>query len=284
MVDTDETASRVLDAMLKEKAGRVTFMPLNRLKPKAVQYPEVEEVEPLIRRLQYDPKFEKAFQQVFGKTCVCEDLTLAAKYARSHDLNTITMEGDKVDRKGALTGGYHDTRRSRMDGINAYKHWKAKHTEESERSLALKSEISPLEQDITRLSGEIQVASSQRMRLLDSREPLSRELASLKREKDQLEERFNKQNADIVDLESEITNLEARKKSHEDEVGAPMSSNLNGRERKELQDLTKQLDGLKQALAKARTEAAEVSETSCNSEHGFLSQSPVQSQEDYARD
>jgi structural maintenance of chromosome 3 (chondroitin sulfate proteoglycan 6) len=29
VVDTDETASKVLDAMLKEKTGRVMFMPLN---------------------------------------------------------------------------------------------------------------------------------------------------------------------------------------------------------------------------------------------------------------
>jgi len=261
-VDTDDTASAVLEVMKKENVGRVTFMPLNRLKPKAVQYPEVEEVEPLIRRLQYDPMFEKAFQQVFSKTCVCEDLTLAARYARSHDLNTITMEGDKVDRKGALSGGYHDTRRSRMDGINAYKHWKAKHTEESERSQALKAEIIPLEQEITRLSGEIQIGNNQRMRLLDSREPLSRELTGIKREKDLLEERSSKQKAEIIELESELTNLEARKKSYEDEVGAPLSSNLNGRERKELQDLTKQLDSLKEALAKARSEAAEVSNAS----------------------
>ena len=35
VVDSDETASRVLDVMIKEKTGRVTFMPLNRLKPKS---------------------------------------------------------------------------------------------------------------------------------------------------------------------------------------------------------------------------------------------------------
>lgn len=259
MVDTDETASRVLDAMLKDKVGRVTFMPLNRLKPKAIQYPEVEEVQPLIKQLQYDPIYDKAFQQVFGKTCVCDGLSLAAKYARSHDLNTITIEGDKVDRKGSLTGGYHDVRRSRMDGINTYKHWKAKHSEEAERSAKLKAEMTPLDQDITRLSGEIQIASSQRTRLLESREPVSRELAAIQRERDQLAERHSQQLIDITDLETEIENLKAQKKSHADEVGAPLSSNLNPRERKEMQDLVKQVDSLKTSLARTRSEAGEVS-------------------------
>lgn len=40
VVDTDTTATKVLELMKREKAGRVTFMPLNRLKPKPVQYPE----------------------------------------------------------------------------------------------------------------------------------------------------------------------------------------------------------------------------------------------------
>jgi structural maintenance of chromosome 3 (chondroitin sulfate proteoglycan 6) len=174
-------------------------------------------------------------------------------------LNTITIEGDKVDRKGSLTGGYHDVRRSRMDGINAYKHWKTKHSEEAERSAKLKAEMTPLDQDITRLSGEIQIASSQRTRLLESREPVSRELAAIQRERDQLAERHSQQLIDITDLETEIENLKTQKKSHADEVGAPLSSNLNPRERKEMQDLTKQVDALKTSLAQSRTEAADVS-------------------------
>jgi structural maintenance of chromosome 3 (chondroitin sulfate proteoglycan 6) len=258
VVDTDETASQVLEAMLKDKIGRVTFVPLNRLKTKTTIYPEAEGVEPLITQLKYDPKFDKAFQQVFGKTCVCENLNLAAKYARSHDLNTITVEGDRVDRKGALTGGYHDIRRSRMEGINAYKHWKAKHTEESERSAKLKSELVPLEQEITRISGEIQIAGSKQMRLLDSREPLSRDLAVLQKEKDQLEEKLMKEKSDIADLKTEISNLEARQKSLADEIGAPISNNLNARERKEMSDLAKQVEGLKGDVAESRARATEV--------------------------
>ena len=40
MVDNDETASAILEVMVREQSGRVTFMPLNRLKSKTVNYPE----------------------------------------------------------------------------------------------------------------------------------------------------------------------------------------------------------------------------------------------------
>ena len=43
VVDTDETASKILEVMVREQLGRVTFMPLNRLKPPHTRYPEQEE-------------------------------------------------------------------------------------------------------------------------------------------------------------------------------------------------------------------------------------------------
>ncbi|KZV98658.1 hypothetical protein EXIGLDRAFT_562784, partial [Exidia glandulosa HHB12029] len=63
---------------------------------------------PLIDKLTYDDAYGKAMQEVFGRTDVCRDLNVAAAYVRSHGLNTITLDGDEVDRKGALTSGFHD--------------------------------------------------------------------------------------------------------------------------------------------------------------------------------
>lgn len=48
VVDNDETASRILEVMVREQLGRVTFMPLNRLRPPEVRYPEqAEEAVPM---------------------------------------------------------------------------------------------------------------------------------------------------------------------------------------------------------------------------------------------
>ena len=64
VVDTDETATRILDALNKDRAGRVTFMPLNRLHPRETSYPQGNEVIPMISKLQYETRFQKAFMQV----------------------------------------------------------------------------------------------------------------------------------------------------------------------------------------------------------------------------
>src|SRR6266545_721982 len=161
VVDTDETASKVLDAMLKEKSGRVTFMPLNRLKPKNAVMPNSDDVEPLIQKIRYDPKYEKAFQQVFGKTCVCRELTMAAAYVKSHGINTITLDGDKVDRKGALTGGYHDIRRSRIEAIKSATTCRTKYDGSKARSQEVKASTATLEHDIMQIGGKITISTGQ---------------------------------------------------------------------------------------------------------------------------
>jgi structural maintenance of chromosome 3 (chondroitin sulfate proteoglycan 6) len=61
VVDNEETASKLLD---KEKAGRVTFMPLNRLKSHNVSYPKADDAIPMIGKLKFDKAYIMAFEQV----------------------------------------------------------------------------------------------------------------------------------------------------------------------------------------------------------------------------
>ncbi|KAF8578490.1 structural maintenance of chromosome protein 3 [Ramaria rubella] len=248
VVDTDETASKVLDIMIKEKTGRVTFMPLNRLKPKPVAFPQAPDAIPLIEKLKFDELHRKAFQQVFGKTCVCKDLTVAAAYVRSHNLNTITLDGDKVDRKGALTGGYHDVRRSRIEGVRAVKSWGEKYDKNARRLQEVKVEISKLEQDITKLVGQMQVANAQRNAAQTSREPLLREGAALEEERLQLKEKIQKVETDLENAELEIESLTQRLEDYERELASPMADQLTEAEVKETDRLGKRVDRCKQEL------------------------------------
>ena len=55
VVDTDETATNVLEILQKEKAGRVTFMPLNRLRSRPLNMPRASDTIPMIEKLQYRP-------------------------------------------------------------------------------------------------------------------------------------------------------------------------------------------------------------------------------------
>ena len=55
---------------------------------------------------------------VFGKTLICRNIEVATKYARQQGYDCITLDGDQVSRRGALTGGYIDTTRSKLGTFN----------------------------------------------------------------------------------------------------------------------------------------------------------------------
>ncbi|KAJ7285644.1 structural maintenance of chromosome protein 3 [Mycena rebaudengoi] len=242
VVDNDETASKVLDVMIKEKTGRVTFMPLNRLKPTYTQTPNAQDAIPILEKLKYDATHQKAFQQVFGKTCVCRDLTIAAAYVKSHGINTITLDGDKVDRKGALTGGFHDVKHSRIEAIKSVTSWRAKFEVEDKRSREVKASILQVEQEITQLAGRIAVLNGQITSIRESRERLLDEGTSLTREKEKLKERIAKLERDQEELEADLGGLDAKLAGYQSELKSPLTKGLTDEEEEEVVTLGKEVE------------------------------------------
>ncbi|KAJ3747632.1 structural maintenance of chromosome protein 3 [Lentinula detonsa] len=256
VVDSDETASKVLDAMLRDKTGRVTFMPINRLKPKNPPLPNDGDAIPILEKLRYDDIHAKAFQQVFGKTCVCKDLTVAAAYVKSHGINTITLDGDKVDRKGALTGGFHDIRRSRIEAIKAVTSWRSKYEEDTKKSKETKASIAEYDQKITQLAGQMSVLTAQQNQIREARERLMAEGVMLTKEKEKLSSRLEKLEVDVQELETELSALQTKNASYEAELKMPMAQSLSAEEQTLIETLGVEVEQKRKELvelAKAKT-------------------------------
>ena len=83
VVDHDDTASRVIEYLNKEKGGRVTFLPLNRMAPPNITYPEGSDAFPLVSKLKYEEKFDSAFKQVFARVLICRNIDVAVAKAGS---------------------------------------------------------------------------------------------------------------------------------------------------------------------------------------------------------
>ncbi|ODO10119.1 hypothetical protein I350_02347 [Cryptococcus amylolentus CBS 6273] len=261
VVDNDETASRVLEEMNKMEqrsnngkkinSGRVTFMPLNRLKSHTVNYPKANDAIPMIQKLRFDKNNVMAFEQVFGRTIICEDLQTAAHYTRSHGLNAVTIDGDRVDRKGALTGGYHDVRRSRLDAIKSLKKWQTAFETDSERHAEIKSGLQKLEQNISRTLGEIQVIEAKRKQTLDGRGLLSNKVAWTAREEEGTRSRVAKLESSLEEAEGELRDAKAKRASYEEELKTPMRQNLTDEELRELEELSEKAEKQKKTLLDA---------------------------------
>ncbi len=216
--------------MLKEKTGRVTLMPLNRLKPKMPPAPSLphhaQDAEPLLSKLRYDTKHEKAFPA----------------YVKSHGINTITLDGDRVDRKGALTGGYHDVRRSRIEAIRNVTMWKDKVESEEARLKEVKNGILRVEQEVTQLAGKISVLNGQQGQVRDARERMMEEGNVVVRERDKIQERIERAEKEVEELEMERVNVRARMDGYRQELGTDLVDGLTAQEEELVEGLSREVE------------------------------------------
>lgn len=257
VVDTDETATTVLEILQKEKAGRVTFMPLNRLQSRPLNMPRASDTIPMIDKLQYDPAYERAFQHVFGKTIICPNLQVASQYARSHGVNAITPEGDKSDKRGALTGGYHDSRSSRLDAVKGLGKWRDEYETKRGRGTEIRKELEKLDQMITMAVGELQKLEQQRHQVQNSSGPLRQELRGKRDLLQKKNDTLDAKRRALRNVESNLAALNDQVSSFQAELSTPFQKALTGEEEERLEALSSSVQELRrqyQELSGQRSE------------------------------
>jgi structural maintenance of chromosome 3 (chondroitin sulfate proteoglycan 6) len=258
VVDNDDTATRIMDILNKERAGRVTFMPLNRLKPNVPKFPNAQDARPLMSLIKYDQKYEKAVQQVFGKSIICQNLTVAAQYARTHGVNAVTPEGDRSDKKGALTGGYHDSRSSRLTATKALVDCRLAYDTARARGTELRRKLEKLDQTITKKVGEIQKLEQRRNQAQNHQGPLRQELRTkidmLQNKRDSLEAK-KKQGAELA---ARVKALSDQQTAYEAEKATEFKKALTAAEETQLENLGKTVKDLQQQYSKLAAERSDV--------------------------
>lgn len=248
VVDNDRTATMLSDHLYKTYGGRLTFMPLEQLRPRQVKMPRASDAQPLLSKIEYDPAYEKAFQQVFGRTIVCPNLSIASQYARSHGLDAITPEGDTTNKRGAMTGGYVDARRSRLDAVQKVSQLRDLY----ERQLAdiekIRREIEAIDQKVTSASGEEHKLEQQMRQFEMGFEPLKMELrsktAQLDRERAHLEAAMDRQ----AQVERNLRDLDETISTYQAELSQEFKKALSASEERQLEEFAAEVHRLQQQL------------------------------------
>jgi len=248
VVDTEETASQLVDLLQKERAGRVTFMPINRLRPRPANIPRANDAIEMISKLTYDATYEKAFQQVFGKTIICPNLQIASQYARSHGVSAITPEGDRSDKKGALTGGYYDPRQSRLDGIKKLTKSRNEYEQHREHATKVQRDIERTDQEVTRAVSELQKAEQRRQQQENIYGPLQQELRNTLRAVQEKQDALEVKQRAIENLESQVKDLSGQQSSYETELSSAFKKTLSAAEERELEQLSSSLPNLQRRM------------------------------------
>ena len=115
VVENDRVAAQGIELLKRERGGRATFLPLNK-----IQAPRLGNmatmrfgrgfVDLAVNLVNCDSRYEDIFAYVFGGTVVFDNLDNARSQLGKHRI--VTLEGEILEVSGAMTGGSKSSRSS----------------------------------------------------------------------------------------------------------------------------------------------------------------------------
>ncbi|OEL37878.1 Structural maintenance of chromosomes protein 3 [Dichanthelium oligosanthes] len=278
VVENDDISTKIIQILTREKGGRVTFIPLNRVKVPDLSCPQSPDFVPLLKKLKYRADHRRAFEQVFGRTVICRDLETATKVARSNGLDCITLDGDQVARKGGMTGGFYDSRRSKLKFVKIIRDnktaidKKTAHLENVGNKLKdiLLCTISCLifyclsaraifhDKKITDLVTKQQQMDAERDHAKSELEQFKVDIASAMKQKGSLEKALGKKEKSLDNIRNQIEQIQSSIAMKNDEMGTELIDQLTSEERDLLSRLNPEITELKERFLMCKNSRIEI--------------------------
>jgi structural maintenance of chromosome 3 (chondroitin sulfate proteoglycan 6) len=256
VVEDDEVATKVMDRLTKDKGGRLTFIPLNRISVPDIQLRPTENMQPLLPKLVYDDRFEDAFRHVFGKIVVCPTLDECKRVAKQYNVRAYNPDGDNATRKGQYRGGFHDPSRSKINAFSVVAEKRAQLDELQQRNRQIEEELESVRHQLTAAQSELLRRQNDQRRGETSYAPMREEVRVKQGLLQDTRDTLAKKQRTAADLEAAINLLGAQQSDWEAEIASKFTKALSNDEEQMLVTLTSTVKDLKKQYAQVKQERA----------------------------
>ncbi|WP_135302079.1 chromosome segregation protein SMC [Haloarcula amylovorans] len=269
VVDDDGVGQSCIEYLKSRNAGRATFLPITQMQRRSLpSLPSADGVVDFAYNLvDFDPDYAGIFAYVLGDTVVVDDMETARDLMG--DYRMVTLEGDLVEKSGAMTGGSSSGTRYSFSGgagqlervatrINDLEDQRAdvrddlRDVEERlddarDRESDATEQVRDIETSIERKQTAFSEARERIEKLESDLEEIADDRESVADEMDELEAEIEAKNEEISAVEADIEELEAEVQDSElpdltDEREA-IQSDIDGLEDR-MDDLDAQLNEL----------------------------------------
>ncbi|WP_456420501.1 chromosome segregation protein SMC [Thermococcus sp.] len=258
VVEDDRVAERAIKLLKEKKLGRLTFLPLNRIKPRSMRERPALGI-PAMDVVSYDPRFRNAVAYALGDTLIVEDME-EARTVGIGKVRMVTLGGELLERSGAITGGHYRPRGRlgvNVDEIKA----KVERLEREKEALeaevnSLKAELRGVENTIfelrmrkSELSKDVQVLQRDLERFLAEDRGLKEEIGENEKLIDALKVRIEEAKGEMAKLRGRIERLEKKREKLRKALDNPEARELNAR----IREVEGEISKLKEELSRVES-------------------------------
>ncbi|MGC8846728.1 MAG: chromosome segregation protein SMC, partial [Candidatus Hydrogenedens sp.] len=264
VVQTAESAKIAITFLKEHWAGRVTFLPLDTLRPGNTNtYPELQQypglIGPAIHFVYADKEILPALQYLLYNTYLVQTIDDAIQIAKHHQHypKLVTMEGEIINQSGAVTGGRtkHEARGllSRVSEIEELQKQQKKTQQEIQKnrnhSSQLKEQSSSLHQQILHLQ-------NQKNLILNQVQQIQIEHARVIAQQEQVHQLLQQLQGSQTDLSNEIEKIKNEMTKTDEEASLILQDDTQLKS--EIQQKQQQLQELRELMEQKRQNLTEL--------------------------
>lgn len=258
IVSSTKDTSEMLKILEKNKMGRATFLPLDRVSGNRVNINSKEEgmVGLACDLIKFDEVFRGIFYNLLGRVIIADNFKNASRISKKHRLKVVTLKGEVFNPSGAITGG----------SLNNY----------NSSFILRKNEITDFQNKFKDLQGQIKKIESEKNHLEEKISELNEFAESYMEKRNAVNFKINNLESNIYknkndkDLNSEYLNKYLREKEElEKNIEADLNTLENNKleienKNKLLEDLLNEVDsgdrlaGLSKEIEGLKTEKIEI--------------------------
>ncbi|MDO4176421.1 MAG: chromosome segregation protein SMC [Bacillota bacterium] len=169
--DDDDSAKRAIKSLKENKAGRMTFLPLASIRGREMPERSLKSEQGFVgfgpECIEYDSKYADIVSYLIGRVVIVDNMDNAVRISKKgKDLLVVTLEGEIINARGAITGGKFKNKSANIldrkaelaqlgRDIDAQQ---AQQTKDSQRLEQLRNEIRGFSEKIGSIDGEIRAA------------------------------------------------------------------------------------------------------------------------------
>ncbi|WP_297508713.1 chromosome segregation protein SMC [Thermococcus sp.] len=258
VVEDDRVAERAIKLLKEKKLGRLTFLPLNKIKPRSMKVKPSLGV-PALDVVSYDPRFKNAVAYALGDTLIVNDMD-EARSVGIGKVRMVTLGGELLERSGAITGGHYRPRgrlglnveeiKKRVENLE-----RGKEAVEAEVN-SLRAELKGIENTLfelrmkkSELNKDVQVLQKELDRLLAEDRALAEEIEEKEELIAKLQEMTEKARGEMAKLKGRIERLERKREKLRKALDNPEARELNER----IREVEREISKLKEELSRVES-------------------------------
>ena len=215
VVDSEADGKAAIQFLKRRDGGRSTFLPLTSIRPSEFRDHGVEREPGFVGLgdglIEFDPRYEKVFSNLLGRTVVAEDLDRAISMARKYGyrFRIVTLDGQVLNPGGSMTGGSASRSAGILSRANELERLGQQHAALTEQRAAADKAAEEAGREAAAAEYQMETAQGQQRQHEDSILQLGERLGHLESQLAERERQREGQKAELEGLQARSAQTEA---------------------------------------------------------------------------